>query len=249
MRKAFRHTGVLMMLGVVALGLIGAAYTLWYENLELTATVSTGTFDVDGSVHGAAVPVVSLNNGGTYLTTAQAAVATGQSEAVIGSKMPSCTQAVGTDTDPANNNDDQDIDNNVVQLTASNLYPFAGCRYIIDIHNTGTVPAHVALTNVTLTCTAVAPHLCPPPPLAPWTNTLLPVSVGGTSNLAQCQAFLGAIATWNGNDVEIPGIQLHAGNELACEFILALDQADVEGTTWVFTASYTAHQWNEDIVP
>ena len=42
MRKAFRHTGVLMMLGVVALGLVGAAYTLWYEELNLNATVKTG---------------------------------------------------------------------------------------------------------------------------------------------------------------------------------------------------------------
>ena len=42
MRKAFRHTGVLMMLGVVALGLVGAAYTLWYENLTLNCERHNG---------------------------------------------------------------------------------------------------------------------------------------------------------------------------------------------------------------
>ena len=52
MRKAFRHSGVLMMVAVVALGLLGAAYTLWYEDLQLTAQVSTGTLDADVSLHG-----------------------------------------------------------------------------------------------------------------------------------------------------------------------------------------------------
>jgi len=51
MRKAFRHTGVLMMMGVVALGLLGAAYTLWYEDVTVTSNVETGTFDADVSIH------------------------------------------------------------------------------------------------------------------------------------------------------------------------------------------------------
>ena len=38
-----------MMLAVVALGLVGAAYTLWYEELELNANISTGTLDADWS--------------------------------------------------------------------------------------------------------------------------------------------------------------------------------------------------------
>ena len=49
MPKAFKHTGVLMMLAVVALGLVGAGYALWYEELTVTATVNTGTFNVDWS--------------------------------------------------------------------------------------------------------------------------------------------------------------------------------------------------------
>lgn len=51
MRKAFRHTGVLMMLGVVALGLVGAAYTLWFEQLQINTTVSTGSLNADLSYH------------------------------------------------------------------------------------------------------------------------------------------------------------------------------------------------------
>ena len=51
MRKAFRHSGVLMMVAVVALGLLGAAYTLWYEDLTITTNVETGTLNADVSIH------------------------------------------------------------------------------------------------------------------------------------------------------------------------------------------------------
>jgi hypothetical protein len=51
MRKAFRHSGVLMMLAVVALGLLGAAYTLWYEKLTLSAEITTGELNADWSFH------------------------------------------------------------------------------------------------------------------------------------------------------------------------------------------------------
>lgn len=68
MRKAFRHSGVLMMMGVVALGLLGAAYTLWYEDLTVTSNVETGTFNADVSIH----PWVS----GTTFGDAETAVGT-----------------------------------------------------------------------------------------------------------------------------------------------------------------------------
>ncbi|OAI40847.1 hypothetical protein AYO38_05030 [bacterium SCGC AG-212-C10] len=41
----------MMMMGIVALGLIGAAYTLWYEDLQLNATITTGTFNADWSIY------------------------------------------------------------------------------------------------------------------------------------------------------------------------------------------------------
>ena len=44
------------MLGVVALGLVGAAYTLWYEKLTLTADVSTGSLNADWSFHNWSAP-------------------------------------------------------------------------------------------------------------------------------------------------------------------------------------------------
>lgn len=39
------------MMGVVALGLLGAAYTLWYEDLTITSQVTTGDFNADVSLH------------------------------------------------------------------------------------------------------------------------------------------------------------------------------------------------------
>ena len=49
MKQPFRHIGVLMIMGIAALGLVAAAYTLWYEDLSVTANVTTANFDVDWS--------------------------------------------------------------------------------------------------------------------------------------------------------------------------------------------------------
>ena len=146
--------------------------------------------------------------------------------------MPTCDQVVGTDNSAGQANDA--ADNNVLTLTLDGAYPYAGCQYTIDVDNVGTVPAHFTLTGLSLE------DENGPIAAAPWTNTLAPNSP------AECTTLLGAVA--GGVDVgsEIPGIQLHADQSITCTFILALDQvADAEGHSYTFTASFTAHQWNE----
>lgn len=261
MRKAFRHTGVLMMMGVVALGLLGAGYTLWYENLKITATIDTATFDVDLSEEGI-VPVASLDEGVTYKTAAELCAVlypqgncgeNGAELGIVQSKLPTCSIAVSTDQ-ALGNNDPGDKDNNLLTISMGNLYPYAGCKYKWDLHNSGEVPAHFSLTQLSFVGGPLVNGQ------APWTQTVL-------TDDARCRTAAWVSAGWDptvedpgpqnlipGFDPQtglvnppypIPGIQLHAGQQLLCEVVVALDQADVENGSYTFMAWFTAHQWNE----
>ena len=257
MRKAFRHSGVLMMVAVVALGLLGAAYTLWFEDLRLEATVETGTLDADVSIHDLAVgsaneglPVVALPS--VTITTGGVATLLGNNYGAFtnanfptGKPQPTCDGVVSDSSDGLNSNDNENLDN-LLTLTMSGLFPYAGCEYEIDVHSDGTVPIHLAITGVSLeSCTDNTFTSCGPAFPAPWSLGIDPAD----DDLAQCQAFLGAIAAWTGTPAIITSggnpVQIH-GTELDCRFKLILDQdPDAEGVFYKFSAEYRAFQWNE----
>jgi hypothetical protein len=159
MRKAFKHVGVLMMTAVVGLSVIGAAYALWFEDLKFQAQVATGTFDVDWSFEGAR-PVVAiiepgeepeLDNIDSYLIGNQ----------IPAGKAPSCgpataeTAIADLQTNPYDGFADMandEADDNWLRLWGDNLYPFAGCIWDINIHNQGSVPAHIQIKSVLVQC-------------------------------------------------------------------------------------------------
>lgn len=211
MRKAFRHTGVLMMLSVVALGLIGAAYALWYEDLTLSATVSTGTLDADLSIHdldtttanaanNTGLPVVGLPPAGfqgvaSYLDGPNRNFENGASGYAnftntnfpAGKPQPTCAGGLSTNSSAANNNTGS---NNVLSLAMGGLFPYAGCEYSIDLSNIGSVPAHFSVTHLQFyTCTDGTYATCTPGDgaNAPWSVGLDPAN----ANQPACAAWLG----------------------------------------------------------
>ena len=258
MTRAFRHTGVLMMLAVVALGLVGAAYALWYEDLQLTANVSTAKLDADVSFHpwtSAGGFSSTSGNGNGHPVVAQVGAIAPTVATLLGSNyaafgdFPSgkptttCAGAIGTyGTNGTNANDT--VDNNQLSLTLGGLYPYAGCEFEIDLHNDGGIPFHIALTSVSLqSCTDNTYTSCTNVPAAPWSIGLAPGSN------AACTAFLGAIATaavnTQINSAPNTPVQIHDGQDLVCRFKLILDQANVENSFFKFSAVYRAYQWNE----
>ncbi len=263
MPKAFRHTGVLMMIAVVALGLVGAAYALWFEDLQLTANVSTGTLNADVSIHpwssgsfGAATSTDGTYTGAGHPVVAQVtgtnpptvtSLLTSNYDAFTtfpGGKPPTtCDAAIGSGL-TANDT----ADHNLLTLNLGGLYPYAGCEYTIDIHSTGSVPIHIGITGVTLkSCTSITGGTCngaQDVAPAPW-------SIGLPSDASpQCVAFLGAVLGTTPSQIMYgtpsAPVQLHQGDEVACRFKLILDQvAGAEGKFYQFQATYKAYQWNE----
>ena len=188
MRKAFKHTGVLLMAAVVGLSIIGAAYALWFENLHLTATVATGTFNVDWSCDtpstsapggltstsanglcgdAAAKPVVyvygcAVGFNDCTVDSPHTTLVDGQ---IPAGKKPVCTATIGASGAAGDvQTGSPAADANTLSLflgsNANNpagVYPFAGCEFLIDIHNSGSVPAHFErIAN----CTRVGDGAC-----------------------------------------------------------------------------------------
>jgi hypothetical protein len=251
LKKSFRHTGVLMMVGVLALGLLGAAYTLWYEDLTLNTTVQTGTFDVDWSCEtpgsedpldcsGAAVGVVSLDNGESYhydTTLPPLSEIEGIEE-----KLPTCTAAISDD--PTGDQTGAGGTNNVLDIGVGTdlddgttddvgAYPYAGCEIWFDIHNAGTVPAHLTVISATND--------------EGFDPTDVALELGDESDEA-CTTLVAAIFVANvtGEQVPVEGLQLHQGDELVCHLIVTVNQSAEEGVSFTNTVVLRAHQWNED---
>ncbi len=175
MRKAFRHTGVLMMLAVVALGLVGAAYTLWYQKLTLTTNISTGSLSAAWSFHpwsgaaggegtfsatsqdGNGKPVVAiltqsetqLNQGASHIL-GSGGTGTGAGRFTWGNFNPPSYNGVPTPAKPfptCQGAMTPSGASTTLTLTLGGLFPFAGCEFEIDISNTGSVPFHLAVLS------------------------------------------------------------------------------------------------------
>lgn len=253
MRKAFRHSGVLMMLAVVALGLVGAGYALWYEELTLTATVETGTFDADWSLHTVpatsgiaatdALPVVctkepagSTADLGTNCDAAADyvdALAVKRAElggdpsyganTRVAAKMPTCDADISANSASEEANDT--ADENQLTLTLSNAYPYSGCKFVIDVTNHGTVPMH-------FTFESLSPAPSPFVGLISTSNVALTTPQNGNFSgleAAQAARFCAAIGTAFQGEMKASTtsyVQLHAGESIYCDLLLYLKEYD-----------------------
>lgn len=263
MPKAFKHTGVLMMLVVVALGLVGAGYALWYQELVLTANVTTGTFDAGWSLHcanagdcgGAGTnPVVSLDQGHTFLTNNAALFPHNDR---VGEKFPTCTASQGAlPADEVHDSNDAPIihtppgtSDELLTLNLSGLYPYAGCQFLVDLHNDGTVPAHFT----------VEAYNNEHPTWLSATSTFTDSDSAPTAadDAAICSMFEKvfepgdhplAASTTPLQNANGKFVQLHAGEQVRCRIVVYLNQiADAEGATYHITLHLVAHQWNENV--
>jgi hypothetical protein len=283
MRKAFRHSGVLMMVAVVALGLLGAAYTLWYEDLQLNTTVTTGTFDADVSIHpwdseanefgaeqtaeddydGAGRPVVAVfdapilnsrsahyqaRQGGPAVTPAGYALFGDNFTQPAGEKpAPTCDASIGQFGSIAVNTNDV-VDSNQLNLEMSGLFPYAGCEYMIDIHNSGSVPMHISILPDGLYqmcnfdgtgCVDISTS---------WPALSF---IADPSNDARCAALFGFGASTDPDtlgQLQVGGVpvQIHGDNPLVCKIKIIMDQAyDGEHVMYKVQLNWRTYQWNE----
>ena len=159
------------MLGVVALGLVGAAYTLWFERLEVNIQANTGNFDAGvsftpyvagaftgpeqtaegSSGHGRPVvgvfsEAISSSRSAAHEVDVHGYGFFGDFPVVNGQQKPptTCDINIGhTSGGIAVDANDGNGTSNQLNIVMGNLMPYAGCEYTIDFHNSGTVPMHL----------------------------------------------------------------------------------------------------------
>ncbi len=131
MKGLGRKVSFLAVAAVIATALLGAAYTLWYENLTLNATVSTGT--LDGKI------ICSITGDNDEL--AGGAIIEGYPAPV---PLKDIGEIVSSAPDPAGNN-------HAWLISVTNAYPGYAfdCEY--TIRNTGSVPWHVEVEQLVVT--------------------------------------------------------------------------------------------------
>ena len=214
MKNAFRHTGVLFMVAVIGLAVVGIGYALWFQVLTLNGIVSTGNLDVEWSSHGAQE---------TYSTTlGDVWVTEGDPDFLAIKATQICEQVI-------------ESDGHVLTIRDAGLYPYAGCVHDIDIHNNGTVPVHIDLSQLDLTDLTCNTIGCDPE-----------ADLNVEFDLATC--------TFEGN-LDPPGnfvgdtsvVQLHPSNELRCLIRITAEQSANENTTYEGGIKLLACQWNEDV--
>jgi len=246
-----------MMVAVVALGLLGAAYTLWYEDLTLKADIKTGVFDVDWSCeepfkeNGApgplqqtpdpgttdcptsARPVVSLDQGKNWYWDGKAKPLSDYER--VADKMPICRQSIrpaDVHGNPKNGDQPGGQDYSTLNLYLGDLYPYAGCEFYFDIHNDGTVPAHLSLDLTSISWQEI--------------RESFNFEWSGDCRIDEAETRSRTLTGWlQLEDGKGNAIQLHSGDELLCKLRITLKQKNVEGQMFNFAITIRGHQWNE----
>jgi hypothetical protein len=221
MRRLGRKASFLALIAVLATAMLGAAYSLWFENLTLTAHVTTGT--LDGKIR-CGIPTDNETNGWDDSSE----------------PFNSYPQAVPlkdvatTPTGSQNGVHEWDI-------IVSNTYPgyMLDCEY--HLTNTGSVPWHIETEVITVSTGA--------PPVViengvcdtadPFNHgfciagEISPTNPAGHPIYVQIE--------------DIRGCQVHHNGEEEGSLFIGVNQSAHENTTYTITISFQVNQWNESL--
>ena len=214
--KGFAHrVSFLALAAFIATAVLGAAYSLWFENLHASANISTGTLD--------AKIVCGLpldNENATWATLYPASP-------YLNYPASSPLKSIATVSNGSANGDHE------WTLTVSGAYPGYMFECGVTITNIGTVPWHLETqsilitssdgTNITVDCSGAYNSACSDGAPGYHTNT----------NTIYAET----------EDVE--GCQIHAGHDLSTKLFVGVNEAAHDSATYHVTLKFTVNQWNE----
>lgn len=235
MKGIGRRVSVLAICAVFATSLLGAAYTLWYEDLKLNVDVTTGT--LDGAIGCGAL---GDNEMASWLGFGQPF--SSYPKAVPLKDVAHGNPDIIPPLDPSGFDQpftsEQGVDDNTWQLTVHNTYPGYMMDCELHVFNTGTVPWHLEVESIMIT--------------GPNGDVLNVDCTGVGSPTANCAAGNLGIGTnspsWSPIYVQwkdFEGCQVHAGEELNSSFFVGVNQSALEGSDYNIMLKIRVHQWNE----
>jgi hypothetical protein len=215
--KGLGHkASLLTFAAVVALALIGAAYALWFENLDLTASVTTGT--LDGSI---VCESPAENEVNPFWSTIH----------VPEKFYPDPGKEVGEIVSS------QSIDPQTFEITVSGAYP----GYMIDcethLTNTGTVPWHIEWEQIVvqLDSTVIETSTCDP--LNQFSQGFCYVGTPDPFNPDADPIYV--------KFPDFRGCQVHTDNDKTGSLFIGVNQSAQEATTYTVLMRFRVVQWNE----
>jgi hypothetical protein len=234
-----KRAGFLALVLVMSTALVGAAYTLWYEDVQISATVATtsldgeiicGTVD-DNEQQGWPAPPSTGDPQGEY---------------------PEAVPLKDVATEPLS--DGGPGFPHEWQISVTNAYPGYAMDCEVEIENTAPLPWHVENIEVVVQECPLPAGPCTtliPPPASQ--TTTCPVAnnsdcTWGDLGINPPVGHPGGLANWSPLYLEFEnweGCQIHQGDDLEASFFVGINQPAKENTKYVITVTYTVNQWNE----
>ena len=131
-----KKIGLISLALVMALGMLGAVYAMWSEELTIEGTVTTGTVDVEFSQYS--------NDAGPHGTAGAGGFFTGNFDPEVPGTWDPATQTwCGDRADKNVGSTDCALTPDTLTITVDNAYPCYFGSILYDIHNVGTIPVKV----------------------------------------------------------------------------------------------------------
>ena len=226
---------VLFMLAVVALGLLGLGYALWFKVITISSVVQTGR--VHASIERAFTDDDDKVDSPLDSQDTEGCVDLGAVD-VDGDGKTSCDPAAtGPDPKPHYDKDvarcDASVDpdnNNVGHIWKRNVYPSYHCTAWFEIHNDGTIPVKIASAVATWACpdgTAGSAKLVPSTPI------LVDLDCDGVADAS----------------IHLTGVkicqQIDPSQRVLMDIDQHIEQGAPQGAELKYSVSVQFNQWNE----
>ena len=218
MKGLGKRASLLIALAVASVAFCAAAYSLWFEELSLNATVTTST--LDGKIYCGSG---TTDNDGVTLAN------------IDGYPQPNPLKNIGQIVE-----DGSDGDHHYV-IAIENAYPGYAADCEVHLKNTAAVPWHVESVSLVVKKDGVV--ITPPPPLADhlvcinfsckWGD--ISPTIGGPGHSDVYFALVGVFQ----------GCQLHTDDTVTASMILGVNQNAMESTAYTFELKFKVVQWNE----
>ena len=215
MQGLIKRLSFLAIVMVVAIGTLGAAYTLWYEDLELHADVSTGTLT------GEIVCATNLDNENPSWPAPPSSIDPFE-------QYPKAEPLKDVATDLITHQGDT-LQEWVLEV--GNTYP--GYMFDCELHiaNTGTVPWHVEIVTLEV--------------MLPNGDLVLGSCEGSKCTLGDKDPITPGLSPIYVEIANFEGCQVHAEEDVNASLFVGVNQSAEEGSLYKVWLTYRVNQWNE----
>jgi|GEM_PF-6254894 len=226
---------------VIATALAGSAYTLWYEDVQITAQVSTT--ELDGRIRCGSV---TDNENPNWPATPPPS-----DDFPPHTHYPQADPLKDVAVGPTSSGS---APFHTWSITVTNTYPGWALDCEVEVRNNAPLPWHVENIDIKVEECVLPAGPCTvltPPPASQ--TTTCPVTSNsdctwGDLGINPPPLYPGGLANWSPIYVEVEnweGCQVHQNQDLEASLFIGVNQPAKENTKYVITLTYTVNQWNE----